>query len=270
MELNSLVAEYCEQRKQGIKPNKIKICDKIFKICEKRTAFYMSREGYKEVYLDSFSASIFKALEKYDPEQDSNFIYYFNKILKNNMINELKKQNRIKQEISLNEEFKIDDIENTSSLYDKIEDTKTDDVLKEKLELTGSFDLLRDWVKAKKDKTKDGKPCWSMLFFTELVVYSVSTFEKICLHIDSNSNKYLPSISLEFVNSFATSECYTIKDIANSEVRSECRSPFKNVHQYQILRNNVYEKFTGKTGVTEQRDKFEVTVKKVFTDSELC
>ena len=43
-----------------------------------------------------------------------------------------------------------------------------------------------------------------------------------------------------------------------------------NRPQYQILRNNVYEKFTGKTGVTEQRDKFEVTVKKVFTDSELC
>lgn len=269
MELNSLVAEYCEQRKQGVSRNKIKNFNQIYKICRDRTAFYMFRENYKDVYSDAFSLAIFNALEKYDSKENTNFIYYFKTILENDMKDELKKQNRLKRELSFDKIFDGDDSDNTNKLYDKIEDTKTDDELKEKLELTGSFDLLRDWVKTKKDKTKDGKPCWSMLFFTELVVYSVSAFEKIYLHIDSNSKKYLPSISLEFINSFATSECCTIKDIVISEIRPECRSPFKNVHQYQILRNNVYEKFTGKTGVTEQRNKFEVTLKKVFIDSEL-
>lgn len=246
-ELNELVREYQTDIAAGRK-NTLLIT-KIVNITMELTKAQMNKKEYQNVL---FYEVLLKAIKGYDASSGNDFIKYLRRSLTNEMRTVYRKENSDKTPVI---GLWLDD--DSIGAENFIESEQATKEMQRYEETTVLYDCILNVVriiqkekKRKKSKTR----CWDTCFFTEQIAEKIKYDKNMYDHICSNSERYLSTISLDFINSYTTTTCNTIKDVRSAELKlaKDFGLKISGPCGYK-LKNEVYASYFGvKTSAVSQ------------------
>ena len=163
-ELNELVLKYQADKAAGKRENTAD-SQKLVELAKELTRFQMCKKEYKNV---DFDEVLVKTLKKYNGEQESDFVNYLGRALKNEMCDALKAEAK-------KDSFEVFSLDDNTDERDAYEAIKGED-MEEFEKISGLLEVMLGVVKIRQDKLKNSpKVCWDTYFFTENVASSVKT-----------------------------------------------------------------------------------------------
>ena len=257
-ELNELVLKFQADKAAGKRENTAD-SQKLVELAKELTRFQMCKKEYKNVDFDDV---LVNTLKSYKGDKGSDFVNYLGRALKYEMYDTIKAEAK-KESLEV---FSLDDNTDERDAHEAIKGEDMEDFEK----ISNLLEVMLGVVKIRQNMLKNSpKVCWDTYFFTENVASSITTDDNAYLYVLGNSKRYLSTISLEFINSYTSDECCSIKDIKNATLKPEDvyrHNESDNPCGYDLI-NEVYEQYfdTSKSAVTQNRDKYYLRIREALT-----